>query len=59
MNSLDATVTKVGSIIWDNEYQTYRVEIEYNCWGSISTTEKWFKTLEQAERLRVGSTITV
>lgn len=59
MNTLDATVISVRAPLWDDEYQVYRVEIEYNCWGHTSTTEKWFKTLEDAEKLKVGDTIIV
>ena len=59
MNNLDATVTKVEEPTWDAQYQTYRVKIEYNCWGSTSTTEKWYKDREQAYALKVGDTIIV
>lgn len=44
MNNLDATVTKVEEPMWDEKYQTYRVKIEYNCWGSVSNTENGSKT---------------
>lgn len=59
MNSLDATITKVEEPYWDEEYQTYRVKIEYDCWGHISKTERWEKTLEKAQQIKVGDTITV
>ena len=59
MNNLDATVTKVEEPMWDEKYQTYRVKIEYNCWGSVSNTEKWFKDRNEALALKVGGTIIV
>lgn len=59
MNNLDATVTKVEEPLWDEEYQTYRVNIEYNCWGSVSKTEKWFKDRDEAYALKIGDTIIV
>lgn len=31
MSSLDATVISVGTPVWCEEYQTWRVEIEYEC----------------------------
>lgn len=59
MNNLDATVTKVDEPMWDEKYQTYRVKIEYNCWGHVSTTEKWYKDRDKAFALKVGDTIIV
>lgn len=59
MNNLDATVTQVFEPKWDEEYQTWRVRIVYDCWGSTSTTEKWFIDREQAHSLKVGDTIIV
>ena len=59
MNNLDATLTKVEKPIWDDEYQTWRVQVEYNCWGHTSSTEKWFKSEESAHALKVGDTIIV
>lgn len=59
MNSLDATVTSVGTPVWCEEYQTWRVEIEYNCWGHVSTTEMWYKDRDKAFALKVGDTIIV
>lgn len=59
MNNLDATITKVYKPVWDKKFQTWRVPVEYNCWGHISSTEKWFKSEESANALKVGDTIIV
>lgn len=59
MNVLDAKITEVAAPVWDEEYQTWRVAITYDCWGSESKSEKWFKTREQADSLKVGDTIYV
>ena len=59
MNTLDATLTKVEKPVWDEKYQTWRVQVEYNCWGGISSTERWFKYKESAHALKVGDTIVV
>ena len=59
MNNLDATVTKVEEPMWDEKYQTYRVKIGYNCWGRLSTTEKWYKDRDTAYALKVGDNIIV
>lgn len=59
MNTLDATIITVEEPIWDEQYQTWRVKIEYDCWGNKSTTERWFKERDDAFTIKVGDTITV
>lgn len=34
MNVLDSTVTRVDAPVWDEQYQVYRVTLEYDCWGA-------------------------
>ena len=59
MNVLDATVVKVISNTWDDEYQTFRVTVIYNCWGSESETEIWRDTKDKADAIKAGDTIQV
>lgn len=57
MNVLDSTVTRVGAPVWDEQYQVYRVTLEYDCWGHKSETERWYKDETSALSLKVGDTI--
>lgn len=36
MNVLDSTVTRVDAPVWDEQYQVYRVTLEYDCWGGTN-----------------------
>ena len=59
MNVLDAKITEVAAPVWDEKYQTWRVAIAYDCWGSESKTEKWFKNKADADAVKVGDIIYV
>jgi hypothetical protein len=67
MNTLTAVVTKLLS----EPYQKYAnsedldmkniwiVEFEYDCWGAITQSKKYFTSKTEANKFKVGSTITV
>ena len=57
MNVLDSTVTLVYAPVWDEQYQVYRVTLEYDCWGHKFETERWYKDEALALSLKVGDTI--
>lgn len=59
MNLVDATVTKITTPpteVKDNSWAKgmWYVEYEYNCYGSISTDKRYFKTKEEADAWKVG-----
>lgn len=37
-------------------HEYYTVAIKYDCWGSVTTTDLVFNTLESAKEVKVGST---
>ena len=59
MNVLDAKITAVAEPVWLEKYQKWSVEIRYNCWGSESTTQRWFADKAQADAVKVGDMIYV
>ena len=55
MNLLEGTVKKVLSepiFKWNKWW----VEVEYNCYGSLSKTELMFSTEEKAKAVKIGFT---
>ena len=59
MNRLDAKLEVVSEPVWDEKYQTWRVKVEYSCWGSPGKTEIWKRTKQEADQLKVGDIISV
>lgn len=57
MNVLDSTVTRVDAPVWDEQYQVYRVTLEYDCLGHKFETERRYKDEASALSLKVGDTI--
>lgn len=53
MNLLEAYVTKVLSEPYEN-YGKWWVDVEYNCWGSISKSEVMCQTEQEALTVAVG-----
>lgn len=59
MNVLDAKVIAVSAPAWLEHYQKWSIEIRYSCWGSESTTARWFDTKEEAESVKEGDIVYV
>ena len=54
MNLINCFVTKVLSKPALGRYEKYEVKVEFNSYGSISTTVLYFDTLDEAESVNIG-----